>query len=280
MESDIKMTQNIIIDIARYQHPFDFAAFVASDAEVLVHRATIGSLYVDPFYISSVTEMIDYGITQMDYHVVRMDYTAKAQMANYINTRKKASESTKHNPTVLDLELDNGKSSAEIAQIVYDCAHIIEDEYGIPPVMYSRKNWIETYIGSKYWLNDYYWWIAYYPWLWQSYTGTPKLPDKVSADKLLMHQITSHGTGKTYGAASGNIDVSYWRSNMTIKQFMARYQGGTFEQPVNVLHVSEYDGEYHVSVNDLSDGKDADVICLPQDTDGYNMVKSWIEELK
>lgn len=273
------MTQNIIIDIARYQHPFDFSAFVASDAEVLVHRATIGSLYVDPFYISSVAEMIDYGITQMDYHVVRMDYTAKAQMENYISTRKKASESTKHNPTVLDLELDNGKSSAEIAQIIYDCAHIIEDEYGIPPVMYSRKNWIETYIGSKYWLNDYYWWIAYYPWLWQSYTGTPALPKMVSADKLLMHQVTSNASGAKYGANSKSIDLSTWKSSVSLRDFFAKYSGESIETPVNVLHIAEYDGEYHVSVNDLADGM-TDVICLPQDTDGYRMVQLWRDELE
>jgi GH25 family lysozyme M1 (1,4-beta-N-acetylmuramidase) len=184
-------------------------------------------LYQDPFFASAVIELQSRGIPYTAYHVVRPDYGVVEQINNFAVALKNAGVSITHLPLILDCELDCGKSQAIIAQVIYDCCHFIEDKYGYKPILYSRANWADTYIGKKHWLNDYYWWIAYYPLIWKTYTKTPALPCYVQASQLLMHQVTDRAKGADYGTASKQVDLSYWRSSVSLVDYIKQHSGQT-----------------------------------------------------
>lgn len=215
-----------VLDISKYQHPVDFDVMCASGTKAVIHRATIGTVYTDIYFMSAIAELKKRNFPFSAYHVVRMDYPARDQIDNFIYALKSAGAEATSLPLVLDCELDNGKSQAVIAQKVYDCAHYLEDYNGKKPWIYSRKQWLDVYIGQKQWLNEYEYWIAYYVEKWESYTGTPELPITVDADKLVLHQITPNAPGKTkYGTTSLGVDLSNWRYATPINEYIANYTG-------------------------------------------------------
>jgi len=200
----------------------------------LVHRATIARDYIDPFFFSSMVECQNRRIPFSAYHVVRCDYTAKEQITNFISALKLAGAEKTSLPLVLDLELDNGKSQAQIAQIVYDCLHFLEDYNGKKPMIYSRKNWVETFIGYKKWLNEYDWWIALYPHsdLLPGYDKIPEPPAPVDLERVKIHQFTANGNGKTYGANSLSIDQNWWQGDQdNLDAYIANYTGTAVTPP-------------------------------------------------
>jgi len=214
------------IDISRWQHPINWAKMEAAKPAFLVQRATIAKDYIDPFFMSTVAECQNRAIPFSAYHVVRCDYTAKDQMVNFSAALKLSGATKTSLPLVLDCELDNGKPPAVIADIVYTCCKILEDKYGKKPMIYSRKQWVETHIGFKYWLNDYDWWIAFYPNDWKHYDRIPEPPAPVDLDKVKIHQVSANGDGKPYGVASGNIDIDWWMDDQeSLDKYISDYTG-------------------------------------------------------
>jgi GH25 family lysozyme M1 (1,4-beta-N-acetylmuramidase) len=224
----------VVIDISRYQEPMDWAtaaiAWSNSDFELVVHRATIATSYTDPYFGYAMTNILKYVIPYSAYHVVRCDYPAKAQINNFINVIKANGATRPWFPLVLDCELDNGKSKAVIAQIIYDCCHCVEDLTGKPPVIYSRRYWVQDHVGDKKWLNDYKWWLAYYPsplfYDWKKWTKPPTPPNGVDPANVILHQVSQSADGKVYGVYkySKSIDVSFWLPEQSLDDYMNDYR--------------------------------------------------------
>jgi lysozyme len=213
------------IDISRWQHPVNWAVMEAAKPAFLAHRATIAAGYVDPWFASSVLECANRGIPMTAYHVVRCDYTALSQTNNFITTVKAAGLKPSM-PLVMDCELDNGKSAAVIAQIIYDCLRYCEDAFGHKPMIYSRKQWFEHCVGVRQWYSNYDWWIALYPPDWQYYDRIPEPPAPVDLERVKFHQVTAHGIGKPYGVASANIDIDWWMGDQaSLDDYISLFTG-------------------------------------------------------
>ena len=234
------MIKPIGVDISRWQHPVDWVKMEAAKPAFLVHRATIARDYIDPFFMSSMAECQNRRIPYSAYHVVRCDYSAQSQMVSFISALKLAGAEKTSLPLVLDCELDNGRSPAVIAQIIYDCARILEDTQGKKPMIYSRKNWIETFIGTKQWLNEYEWWIAIYPltenlpaW----YDRIPDPPAPVELDQVKIHQYTDRGIGSNYGTTSKQIDLNWWQGDQeSLDLYIAKYGGVIVPPPPQTIN--------------------------------------------
>lgn len=156
----------------------------------------------------------------------------------------------------------------------------IQDKIGHTVGLYTNPNYINLLKPVRPSVLALDLWGAYYMTTYWRLFGN--LPTKRFAPWTTypLWQYTDREDGTKYGVESEQIDANYFMGSYDeLLSFCNRRTGAVIEQPVNVLHIAEYGGEYHVSVNDLADG-DAEVICLPQDTDGYRMVQSWRDELK
>jgi GH25 family lysozyme M1 (1,4-beta-N-acetylmuramidase) len=226
-------TEPLGIDISRYQFPIDWDKFASQPVKFVAMRATIGNRYVDPWFKSAYNELYKRKIPRTAYHVVRPDVGAKQQMEWFVSSISDAilgysSEVIYRQmsdlPLVLDCELDCDKSPAVIGQVIYDCAHYLEDKTGHKPIIYSRTSWVNPHIGAKNWLNDYDWWMAYYGWGKESEVLNIPLPPTIDRERLVIHQTTDRLKGREFGATSKQIDGNRWVSKTPLDFYIASFK--------------------------------------------------------
>lgn len=224
------------IDISRWQCPVNWGKMVSAKPEFAAVRAAIGSIYIDPFFVDSITQFKFFKIPVTAYFVVRPDVKAPSQAAWFLSTYEIVARTgvTVDLPVVLDCEIERNSagepvSGKTIAQIIYDVARYMEDKLLHKPMIYSRKEWIDRLIGEKQWLNNYDWWLAWYPKLITNMTR-PLPPKVVSADRVKIHQYSDRGDGLLYGALSKQIDINRWIGPETLQEYMANFTG--IEPPV------------------------------------------------
>lgn len=223
------------LDLSKYQHPIDYSKFhrAAPPPSIVAHRATIGSLYQDPFFHSFCREGLaspqgksaEPSSSPMPfftaYHVVRPDYPPKDQVVNFLKT---ISGSPISFPVVLDCELSCSRNGKEVALNILAISRWLEDALAYPPILYSRANWLEHYFNLPE-AATFYYWIASYPAIagasaWEAYAKRPALPAYISADHLILHQITDRADGGYFGAASRQIDLSFWVHDQPPRSFL------------------------------------------------------------
>lgn len=215
------------LDLSKYQHPIDYSKFhrAAPPPSIVAHRATIGSLYQDPFFHSFCREGVEPSSSPMPfftvYHVVRPDYPPKEQAVNFLKT---ISGSPINFPVVLDCELSCNRNVKEVALNILAISRWLEDALDYPPILYSRSNWLEQYFNLPE-AGTFFYWIASYPAIagasaWEAYAKRPALPAFIGADHLILHQITDRADGGYFGTASKQIDLSFWVHDQPLRSFL------------------------------------------------------------
>ena len=225
-------TEPLGIDISRWQQPINWDKFSAQPVEFVAMRATIGVRYLDAWFKSSYEMALHNRIPRTAYHVVRPDCGAKEQVDWFMQAMGDAVFMDIYSdlPLVLDCEVDAGKSPAIIGQVIYDCAHYLEDITGKKPIIYSRTSWVNPYIGAKEWLNDYDWWMAQYGWAGkESQVVNIPLPPTIDRERLIIHQTTDRLKGAKYGASSKQIDGNRWVSEFPLSEYIREYRGENSE---------------------------------------------------
>ena len=230
-------TEPLGIDISRYQFPIDWDKFFAQPVKFVAMRATIGNSYVDPWFKSGYDELFRRSVPRTAYHVVRPDIGAHSQMDWFFSALGDAVNMGQYSdiPLVLDCELDSGRSPAVIAQVIYDCAHIIEDITEHKPIIYSRTSWINPHIGAKQWLNEYDWWLAHYMRGGEMPHSDIPLPPTIDRKRFIIHQTTDRLNGADFGAASKQIDGNRWVSDTPLDFYIAEFRGLTVPKPPPVI---------------------------------------------
>ena len=225
------------IDISRYQFPIDWGKFFAQPVKFVAMRATIGRSYIDPWFIKSYATIHEASIPKTAYHVVRPDYYYGDQMKWFLECVRIASVGTGDVdlPLVLDCELDSGRLPVLIAQVIYDCAHYIEDKTGKKPIIYSRTSWINPNIGAKQWLNEYDWWLAHYMRGGEMPHSDIPLPPTIDRKRFIIHQTTDRLNGADFGASSKQIDGNRWVSDTPLDFYIAEFRGLTVPKPPPVI---------------------------------------------
>jgi len=112
-------------------------------------------------------------------------------------------------PPTLDLEIDAGKSVAEIIKCIETVIKLVTDQIG-KPVLYSRANWVDTYMAGCKWLNNYDWWLAQYLRTADEHPGPPTLPKTVERSRVIIHQTSQKGTPMG-NIATKQLDLDRWQ---------------------------------------------------------------------
>jgi lysozyme len=129
-------------------------------------KATEGMFFFDREFSDNWHSARRYGLRRGAYHFFRPSYNAKLQAWNFIiNTRLKKGDL----PPVLDIEVDEGYSDMELTQSCKSWLKIVENHYGVKPLIYTNIKFYNRVIRGK--LDTYPLWIANYR------QSKPQLPD-------------------------------------------------------------------------------------------------------
>ena len=120
-------------------------------------KATEGSFTVDNRYRRNWVEAKEAGMVRGAYHFFIPTRSGAAQAKNFIETV--LIEEGDMAP-VLDVEKSMGKSATNIQEGVREWLNIVEEQYGMRPIIYSNVYFYETYLAGAF--DDYPLWVAHY----------------------------------------------------------------------------------------------------------------------
>ncbi|MGM9779842.1 MAG: glycoside hydrolase family 25 protein [Prevotella sp.] len=176
------------IDISHYQGEIDWETLKNNGmiekcpVRFVMIKATEGSSKIDDNFIDNFYNAREYGFIRGAYHFFSIYSTAEAQ-ANYFikNVKLEAGDL----PPVLDVEhKPKNQSDEEFKKSVLTWLEIVEEEYGVKPIIYTYYKFKMKYLSDKI-FDDYPYWIAHYyvdkveykgQWKFWQHTDCGKLP--------------------------------------------------------------------------------------------------------
>jgi lysozyme len=202
------------IDVSHHQGKIDWQSVKNAGPQFSYAKATQGKTLVDSRFDENIKGARNVGLRVGAYHFLSHGTTPKDQAANFINTYGPKREKNDL-PPVLDLEWDiapGGKQDRWAAQspskIVDKCVEwlkIVEDEFGVAPLIYTNKSWWEGRLGNEgKRLKGYGIWMSRYG-RWDQ--PGPPMPDELS---WALWQFTDKGT---VSGVSGRVDVNFIASD-------------------------------------------------------------------
>jgi GH25 family lysozyme M1 (1,4-beta-N-acetylmuramidase) len=208
------------LDFSRHQGLVNWNIIAVHEPKVRFAgiRATISWGYIDEQYARNFAECQRIGRVPLPYHVLYPKESVAYQIDNFLNTVRPATGQR----VVLDCELAHELGAPAIRKSLRACIDYITLETAMPPIIYSRANWIDQYItGINYltgynppaptWLNEYDWWLAQYLSSGVEHSGPPTLPKGVSRQRCIFHQTTDRGV--PYGVQSDGLDYDRWQGD-------------------------------------------------------------------
>lgn len=174
-------------DYSRWNGQVDFSIAAANGVKGYAARSGISWGYQDPWFPRNWSEGAINGLYRTSYHVIYPSESSLRQADNWY----KIHPEIEIIPRVIDLELDCDQSPSRIADATWELSSIVLSRDGVRPIIYSRylliNDWLATWTTSM--LNAHYWWLAQYPWLrTYEHPGPPTLPDRLSRDRVVLHQ--------------------------------------------------------------------------------------------
>lgn len=150
------------IDVSRYQSNIDWEAVKAMKSRGVslsfaFIKATEGNDMVDPNFRRNWEYAAESKIIRGAYHFFRPNIDAKKQAINFIRTAQLESGDL---APVLDIETVDGVSDKQIAQGISIWLKLIEEKFGVKPIIYTNANFYTRYLGEAF--DDYPLWVAHY----------------------------------------------------------------------------------------------------------------------
>lgn len=153
------------IDISQYQGEIDWDNLEAKEElfeiKFVVVRATAGSKKRDTKFKENWFALTQTPYIQGAYHYYRPDENSTDQAENFISTVKLRKGQL---PPILDIEkMPKGQSMERLKEGLQNWLSIVEEHYGIKPIIYSPEKYFEDFLQKDF--PDYEFWIANYnPW--------------------------------------------------------------------------------------------------------------------
>ena len=153
------------IDISHHQGTIDWATL--KDEAVIDERpirfimikATEGANKIDENFKDNFYNAREYGFTRGAYHFYGTRSTAKAQAQFFISQVKLEKGDL---PPVLDVEhKPSNQTDEEFKESVLEWLRIVENHYGVPPIVYTYYNFKLRYLSDPA-FDAYPYWIAHY----------------------------------------------------------------------------------------------------------------------
>ena len=200
------------VDVSHYQGEIDWDMLAGQDIDFAFIKATEGSSYQDSRFIHNWEHAAKTDLYIGAYHFFSNGSSGKSQADNYINTVPKKEEIL---PPVVDVEVcvdDNNESAIlDVREKLTELLLVLEDHYGVKPVIYVTKETYFLYITDAY--TGYDIWI-------RSLLTKPRLPDKRD---WTFWQYSNRGRLCGYSGDERYIDLNVF--NGTLEDFYA-YTGG------------------------------------------------------
>ncbi len=176
-------------------------------------RTGISWGYRDSMFARYFEEATRIGVCILPYHVVYPSADPVRQMEAFLTILKDAN--LEQVRLVLDLELDQDKTRAQITRMVDHCLRYLYSATGRYPIIYSRALWINEHldVGS---LPKLDWWLAQYirshdaPQFTPEYPCPPQLPAGVR--QWLIHQTSQRAPA--IGGVGHYMDYNRWNGNL------------------------------------------------------------------
>ena len=176
------------IDISHYQGEIDWETLKNNGmiekcpVRFVMIKATEGSSKIDDNFIDNFYNAREYGFIRGAYHFYSVYSPAESQ-ANYFIKNVKLEPGDL--PPVLDVEhKPKNQTDEEFKKSVLTWLEIVENEYGVKPIIYTYYKFKMKYLSDKI-FDDYPYWIAHYyvdkveykgPWKFWQHTDCGKLP--------------------------------------------------------------------------------------------------------
>jgi len=120
-------------------------------------KATEGIGNTDPHFKRNWKKSKGAGIIRGAYHFFIASKDGRMQAENFID---KVELEPGDMPPVLDAEQLNGTSADQLKKEMKKWLDIVENHYGVKPVIYTNVDFYNRYLGSEF--DDYPLWVAHY----------------------------------------------------------------------------------------------------------------------
>ena len=151
------------IDVSTYQGDIDWETLAANDISFAFIKATEGSSLIDPHFAFNFEKAQKCGIAVGAYHFFSYDSSAETQAKLFIDT---VSPFDGMLPPVIDLEFYGNYEKEPPSREYVDkelgiMLDMIEDHYGLKPIIYATEKSYELYLSNAYseydiWIRDVY----------------------------------------------------------------------------------------------------------------------------
>lgn len=150
------------IDVSRYQHMIAWEEVKAMNVEDIqlgfaFIKATEGIGNTDPQFRRNWKKARANGIIRGAYHFFIPSKDGKLQAENFID---KVELEPGDLPPVLDIEQLNGTSPAQLKKELMEWLTVVENYYGVKPVIYTNVDFYKRNLGSDF--DSYPLWVAHY----------------------------------------------------------------------------------------------------------------------
>ncbi len=135
------------------------------------------------------------GIICGAYHFFHPSRDAAKQAENFISQVKLEPGDL---PPVLDIEVTNRRSKKEIVEGATEWCRIIEEHYGVKPIIYTGLKYYDSYLADDF--ADYHLWIAHY------YKHKPGLDHR-------KWQFWQHSDKATINGIKERVDMNVWNES-------------------------------------------------------------------
>lgn len=153
------------IDVSHYQGDIHWddvrskARIHGFPIQFVIVKSTEGSTRLDPKFEVNFYQAREYGFVRGAYHFWSIHSSARSQAYHFLD---KVHLEKGDLPPVLDIEHKPKDQSVEDFQTdVLTWLHIVEDRYGVKPIIYTYYKFKEQYLSAPV-FDDYPYWIAHY----------------------------------------------------------------------------------------------------------------------
>lgn len=151
------------IDVSHYQNSINwevlkYAKINGYPVRFIMMKATEGATISDRTFSRNFKKAKENSFIRGAYHFFIPGTDAKAQ-ANYFISHVKLKKGDL--PPILDVEKSGGLSPSELREVVREWLYVVEDYYGVKPIIYTGYSFKMNYLNTDE-FNDYPFWIAHY----------------------------------------------------------------------------------------------------------------------
>lgn len=147
------------VDVSSYQERVDFEKLEKQGVEFVYIKATEGSNHIDPSFRQKWKDAESAGVPAGAYHYFSYESSGVKQAYNFIDTvgdlRGKLIPAIDMELTLA--EVNDPPSKEDVVRGLKAFIGVIEEEYGVKPIIYSQKDYYDKYLADDF--KDYPRWV-------------------------------------------------------------------------------------------------------------------------